>query len=656
MTSLSNDENVLTKSEKDLDNINFSSSQEYKINNKNNSKNYLPSFFFKDEKEEKEEDYFNDHSSNYDNESNEEKDIKNNISVNEDENELEFNNIKLFDNYNIINNNLNNINSQKNKNNLLEEKKYENNNINIKDINNININERINYINKINSINNGNNYIQKFCYSFPINPEKNFINNSFNNRTSNYYYQNYFNLSNGNNLNPYILKNINNKNNNNINIVNNNSFINNSSSINPYANSFGPIYPPFNSLNFQNMFSTPIKQNNSNSNGNINNLNYFNDSQIMTKNEINKNKCFSFTLPFSQIQQNIEDTSSEKKIKKKTKKDKINEENNTNENNNMTMKKLLNMTDYSLYNYLITQKGSRDVQTYLKKIKENEVEILITKLKDYISDITIDKYGNYFSQKLIQICVPSQRIKVLENINNRFVEISNNSYGTHPLQTLMEIINMPEEKKLVLSYILGNESELSLNSKGTHVLQKFISNTVDEEREQLNINIINLIEKLIIDPFGVCVLIKLVKHTKDKTISQKIANYITENGPLTFIQHPYANYAVQILINSTDLSYCGNIMETIVNNYLSLSMQKFSSNVVENCIKYGDENTVKKIYKHILEQEKLESLLNNNYGNFVLEKLIARLTKEEKMKFIKKIEKLGKTKSLSNTLRNLLYE
>ena len=65
---------------------------------------------------------------------------------------------------------------------------------------------------------------------------------------------------------------------------------------------------------------------------------------------------------------------------------------------------------------------------------------------------------------------------------------------------------------------------------------------------------------------------------------------------------------------------------------------------------------MKKIYKHILEQEKLESLLNNNYGNFVLEKLIARLTKEEKMKFIKKIEKLGKTKSLSNTLRNLLYE
>ena len=67
------------------------------------------------------------------------------------------------------------------------------------------------------------------------------------------------------------------------------------------------------------------------------------------------------------------------------------------------------------------------------------------------------------------------------------------------------------------------------------------------------------------------------------------------------------------------MSYCGNIIETIVNNYLSLSMQKFSSIVVENCIKYGDENSVKKIYKAIIEQEKLESLLNNNYGNFVKE-------------------------------------
>ena len=288
-------------------------------------------------------------------------------------------------------------------------------------------------------------------------------------------------------------------------------------------------------------------------------------------------------------------------------------------------------------------------------MKEKEVDFLLNKIKNYISDITLDKYGNYFTHKLIQICVPAQRLKLIHSIKGRFVEISNNSYGTHPLQSLMEIIVMPEEKKLILKYILGNESILAFDSKGTHILQKYISNTNDEDRYELNINLLNLIDKLIVDISGVCVLIKLIKHSKDKKILQKVSNYITANEPLFFIQHPYANYAVQsLIINQIALPFCSKIVETIVNNYLSLSMQKFSSNVVENCIKYGDENSVKKIYNAIIEQEKLESLLNNNYGNYVLEKLIERLNKEDKNKIIKKIEKLGKNKVISNNLKSII--
>ena len=232
----------------------------------------------------------------------------------------------------------------------------------------------------------------------------------------------------------------------------------------------------------------------------------------------------------------------------------------------------------------------------LKNMKKNDVDFLLDELKNYLSDISIDKYGNYFLRKLIQVCSPSQRIKILNFISDKFIEIANNAYGTHPLQSLIEIINMPEEKKLVLSYILNNELILSLDSKGTHIIQKFISGTKDDERKELNNNLTNIINKLIIDPFGVCVLMKLVKYTKDEIIYKKISEYITSNDTLSFIQHPYANYAVQILINSTDLTYCDNIIETVVENYLSLSMQKFSSNVVENCIKYCDEAHIKKIY------------------------------------------------------------
>ena len=584
---------------------------EQNIQKKENEKKCLPSFLTPlidnlehSEHSEKDEDYFNNQSNN--NSDEESNDDKANMNSNSKQNDKMMIHPNSFDNS--TNDNSNNNYFKFSSNNFLQNNQPQfnsNQNYYFSDNSLLNINQN----NLRNLSMNNNNFNLNYLN-----------NNNINSSINNYSYNSF---SNANNL----------------------SF-GNCANIPHNWNSFSG-FNPMTSLNFpNNNFMQPLPFNNNNNSNNMNEIN-----NIST----NNNKCLSFNQAHSNQKKNF---TGYKVIKyKKNKSDKFNlDENNVMNQSNLSIKKLFDMTDQSLYNYIITQKGSRDAQTIIKKVNENEVELLISKLKNYISDITIDKYGNYFSQKLIQICLPSQRIQLLDSMKNRFVEIANNSYGTHPLQSLIEIINMPQEKQMILHYILGNESLLALDSKGTHVLQKFISCTKDEERKELNTNLINLIDKLIIDPFGVCVLIQLVKHTNDKSISQKIANYITKGGPLSFIQHPYANYAVQILISSNDLSYCDVIIDTIVVNYLSLSMQKYSSNVVENCIKFGKEVTVKKIYKSIMENEKLESLLNNNYGNFVLEKLISRLNKEEKMAIIKKLEKLGKNKTISNTLKSLLYK
>ena len=557
------------------------------------------------------------------------------------------------------NNSFDKTNEDKNitKNLLEEEKTAENSNhqINTKDeLKNINIiNKKNNIINNdINNININNNTSgnnsSKNIRKFPLFQEQNIFPNSFNNRnTSSYYYQNYLNSIN-----------------NNINGINNINNMNNMHPLEPNYNILNNNINIINNNNFMDSNNNPYYLNN-NINNNINNDNYpnqtFSFNQPMSKKYFNQSMKeinhinFSNNFPFSKLSYahpslHISNTEiyqeKHKKQNKKNKKEKQDE--------NSIIKKMLNMSDYSLSNFLKNQKDSRDAQNALTNMKEKEVDLLINKLKNFISEVTIDKYGNYFTQKLIQICVPSQRLKLIQNLEGHFIDIANNSFGTHPLQSLMEIINMPEEKKLILKYILGNETVLSFDIKGTHILQKYICNTKDEDRYELNINIINLIDKLIVDISGVCVLIKLIKHSKDKIILEKVAKYITNNEPLFFIQHPYANYAVQSLImNPLALPYCDKIIETIVNNYLSLSMQKFSSNVVENCIKYADENSVKKIYNAIIEQEKIESLLNNNYGNYVLEKLIERINQEDKIKLAKKIEKFGKNKILSNCLKSI---
>lgn len=421
-------------------------------------------------------------------------------------------------------------------------------------------------------------------------------NNSFNNNRISHYYDNFFPVSNiSNNVNHHV---------NNINISNN--------YMNSFCNSFQPMYKAttnFNNvLNFHNIFSSTEKQ-------------------------IPKN--YSFNSPYGEM---------EKKSKK--------EENNKHSSN---IKKVLNMAEYSFYNFLVTQKGSRVVQKALKHINAKEIDILIDKLKTYIRNIAMDKYGNYFIQKLILICSPSQRIKIIHYLQKCFIEVARSPCGTHPLQYLMEKLDTKEEKKLVLSYILGHELDLSNDSRGTHVLQKFLNQTTDGDRYELNQNIIKLIDKLIVDAYGVCVLIKLIKNTKDKSIAQRISDYIITKGALPFIQHPYANYVVQCLFNLGDISLFQNIIGVIVDNYLSLSIQKFSSNIVESCLKHAESDIIKKLFQKIVEDNKLETLLNNNYGNFVVEKLVAKLNQDEKNVLIKIIENSEKNINISSTLSNLLY-
>ena len=57
-----------------------------------------------------------------------------------------------------------------------------------------------------------------------------------------------------------------------------------------------------------------------------------------------------------------------------------------------------------------------------------------------------------------------------------------------------------------------------------------------------------------------------------------------EKDCIEIVQDPFGNYAIQYAIDTFGYDSCENIINEICVNILSLSMQKFSSNVVEKCI------------------------------------------------------------------------
>lgn len=74
----------------------------------------------------------------------------------------------------------------------------------------------------------------------------------------------------------------------------------------------------------------------------------------------------------------------------------------------------------------------------------------------------VDNYGNYFCQKLLSSCSGDQRLAILNMIKPKFFEICCSKKGTHTIQTMFDLVNLPEEEEFIQSALQGSIKNLSM--------------------------------------------------------------------------------------------------------------------------------------------------------------------------------------------------
>lgn len=62
-----------------------------------------------------------------------------------------------------------------------------------------------------------------------------------------------------------------------------------------------------------------------------------------------------------------------------------------------------------------------------------------------------------------------------------------------------------------------------------------------------------------------------------------------------------------------------DILDQLEGNYGDLSMQKYSSNVVEKCLKYAGEERRSCIIKELVNNPRLDQIMQDPYGNYVIQ-------------------------------------
>ena len=428
----------------------------------------------------------------------------------------------------------------------------------------------------------------------------------------------------------------------------------------------------FNNTNFtaQNNNKFPKKNNNINSKQYNNNYilpqnisefkdNVDSDNLINNKRIINQN-CFQINIENMSIHNSINNISQNYNINATIDNDNENE----NENNiSINFQKDINTSNISKISY--NSMSLNDLLNNIEKISENQsgCRLLQNKLqqnsdraddfyksiksKNILKKITIDSFGNYFIQKLLEY-ISSDLISefFINIICPSFMEISLNPHGSRVIQKLLERIYNNQNLMKIFNECLQNSMlEIFLNQSSTHIIIKYISLIKYPNNQIVYKYIVDNIYYIATHKHSCCTLQKCLNegnNTQRKEILISLANISSQ-----LFADQYGNYAIQFALSLKDEEANKIIISNYLGNFQENISNKISSNVYEKVLEYCDFNTKQYIIKSLCNFETVKKLLYDTYGNYVLQKTLLASTEPYRSMYIKFIA------PLINNLKNL---
>ncbi|KAJ8507226.1 hypothetical protein ONZ45_g10384 [Pleurotus djamor] len=235
--------------------------------------------------------------------------------------------------------------------------------------------------------------------------------------------------------------------------------------------------------------------------------------------------------------------------------------------------------------------GCRFLQNKLEEGVPEHLDIIFRETFSHFAELMTDPFGNYLCQKLLEYSTDEQRSLICESVAQDLLNISLNMHGTRAVQMMIDFFSTkrqkclnklaPDVNQFIYDAVAQNCVEVATHRRGCCVLQRCIDYASEGQRVQL-------------------------------------VNEITSNA-LTLVQDPYGNYVVQYILDLNDSHFSDAIIRKFAGNVCALSVQKFSSNVIEKCVRVAQHNSRKTLIEEFLNRSRLEQLLRDSYGNYCVQ-------------------------------------
>ena len=309
------------------------------------------------------------------------------------------------------------------------------------------------------------------------------------------------------------------------------------------------------------------------------------------------------------------------------------------------------------------QQTSRILQLYLEQTKQEIIHLIFKEIVNDLNELILDIYANYFCLKIFYYLNNKDRLLFLYNISDNFDNLCINKISTYPIQCIIEKLNTDEEFDLVFNSIKNNLMKLCFDVYGTHVIEKILT-TFNYEKHIIHISnfILENFILLVNNSNGLCIVKKeiIIEYKRKNSKNYKKLKQLLIDNSLLLILNPFGNYALQMAIDNWDLEDIKDVINTFKGKGLLLSIQKYSSNVIERCIEKDEQFLTSFIYEISIDNKSFGILMKNNYGNYVIQTALKASKKNQniQMMIINLINKnfiLLNDKKLANKWKNIIF-
>lgn len=270
------------------------------------------------------------------------------------------------------------------------------------------------------------------------------------------------------------------------------------------------------------------------------------------------------------------------------------------------------------------QHGSRFIQQKLENCTAEEKASVFAEVLPHAPSLMTDVFGNYVIQKFFEHGTPEQRRDLATKLAGHVLPLSLQMYGCRVIQKALEVMELDQKIDLVRE-LDGNIMRCVRDQNGNHVIQKCIECVPTEHIGFVVSSFRGQVASLSMHPYGCRVIQRVLEHCGGNSQGQCIIDEILQSACI-LAQDQYGNYVTQHVLEKGKSNERAQIISKLAGQVVTMSQNKFASNVIEKCFQHGDIAERDLLIREIVEQtdgnDSLLAMMKDQYANYVVQKIL----------------------------------